>query len=84
MRMNIRPQQRPHIYKTPRECRGTTGLIPPFCNMVFCAPPRHFIFKFLTSDYIATKARRHQGFIFNKTFCVTWCLCVLVAILPGG
>jgi hypothetical protein len=28
---------------------------------------------------IATKAQRHQGFIFNKTFCVTLCLCVLVA-----
>ena len=28
---------------------------------------------------IATKARRHQGFTFNKTFCVTLCLCVLVA-----
>jgi hypothetical protein len=72
MRMNIRTQKRPHIYKTPRECRGTTGLIPPY-HMVFCAPPRHFIFKFLTSDYIATKARRHQ-----------WCPGVFVAILPGG
>jgi uncharacterized membrane protein YphA (DoxX/SURF4 family) len=28
---------------------------------------------------IATKAPRHQGFIFNKTLCVTLCLCVLVA-----
>ena len=29
---------------------------------------------------IATKAQRHQGFIFNKTFSVTLCLCVLVAM----
>jgi hypothetical protein len=29
---------------------------------------------------IATKARRHQGFIFNKTFCLTLCLSGLVAI----
>jgi hypothetical protein len=28
---------------------------------------------------IATKARRHQGFTFNKTFCVTLYLGVLVA-----
>jgi len=32
-----------------------------------------------TMKIIATKAQRHQGFIFNKTFCVTLCLCVLVA-----
>jgi hypothetical protein len=29
---------------------------------------------------IATKAQRHQGFTLKKTFCVTLCLCVLVAI----
>ena len=29
---------------------------------------------------IATKARRHKGFIYNKTFCVSLCLSVLVAI----
>ncbi len=29
---------------------------------------------------IATKARRHKGFIYNKPFSVTLCLCVLVAI----
>jgi hypothetical protein len=28
---------------------------------------------------IATRARRHQGFTFNKTIFVTLCLCVLVA-----
>jgi hypothetical protein len=28
---------------------------------------------------IATKARRHQGLTFNKTFCVILCLGVLVA-----
>jgi hypothetical protein len=33
---------------------------------------------------IATKARRHQGFIFNKTFCLTLCLRVLVAIFMAG
>jgi hypothetical protein len=33
---------------------------------------------------IATKAQRHQGFIFNKTFCVTLCLRVLVAIFIEG
>jgi len=29
---------------------------------------------------IATKAQRHQGFIIDKNFCVTLCLCVLAAI----
>ena len=33
---------------------------------------------------IATKAPRHQGFIFNKTLCVTLCLCVLVANALSG
>ncbi|MGD2087121.1 MAG: hypothetical protein PVH61_13140 [Candidatus Aminicenantes bacterium] len=33
---------------------------------------------------IATKARRLQGFIFDKTFCLTLCLCVLVAIFMVG
>ncbi len=28
---------------------------------------------------IATKARRHKEFIYNKPCCVTLCLCVLVA-----
>jgi hypothetical protein len=28
---------------------------------------------------IVTKARRHQGFTFNRTFCITLCLSVLVA-----
>ncbi len=32
----------------------------------------------------ATKTRRHKGFIYNKTFCVTLCLSDLVAILVGG
>ena len=32
-----------------------------------------------TMKIIATKARRHQGFTLKKTFCVTLCLCVLVA-----
>jgi len=31
---------------------------------------------------IATKAQRHQGF-YKKTFCVTLCLRVLVAIFIG-
>lgn len=26
-----------------------------------------------------TRARRHKGFNYNKTFCVTLCLCALVA-----
>ena len=30
---------------------------------------------------IATKAQRHEGFIYNKPFCVTLWLCGLVAIL---
>jgi len=29
---------------------------------------------------IATKTRRHQGFIINETLCVTLCLGVLVAM----
>jgi hypothetical protein len=33
-----------------------------------------------TIKIIATKAQRHKGFIFNKTFCVTLCLRVLVAV----
>jgi hypothetical protein len=33
---------------------------------------------------IATKARRHQGFTFNKTFCVTLCLSVFVANFMVG
>ena len=34
---------------------------------------------------IATKARRHKGFIYNKTFCVTLGLGVFVVnFMPGG
>jgi len=33
-----------------------------------------------TNEILATKARRHKGFIYNKTFSVTLCLSVLVAI----
>ncbi len=33
---------------------------------------------------IATKARRHKGFIYNKPFSVTLCPGVLVAIFTGG
>jgi len=32
-----------------------------------------------TNENSATKARRHKGFIYNKTFCVTLCPGVLVA-----
>jgi hypothetical protein len=32
----------------------------------------------------ATKARRHKEFIYNKTFCVTLCPGVLVAIFIGN
>ena len=34
-----------------------------------------------TNENSATKARRHKEFIYNKTFFVTLCLGVLVAIL---
>jgi hypothetical protein len=37
-----------------------------------------------TNENLATKARRHKAFIYNKTFCVTSCLCVFVAIFKGG
>ena len=33
---------------------------------------------------IATKARRHQGFFFFYTLCVTLCLCVLAANFVAG
>jgi hypothetical protein len=33
-----------------------------------------------TSENSATKAQRHEGFIYNKTFCVPLCLSVFVAI----
>ncbi len=33
---------------------------------------------------IATKARRHKGFLYNKPFSVTLCLCVLVATFMGA
>ena len=37
-----------------------------------------------TNENLATKARRHKGFIYNKTFCVTLCLGVLVANFTAG
>ncbi len=33
-----------------------------------------------TNENSATKARRHKGFIYKKSFCVTLCPGVLVAI----
>jgi hypothetical protein len=37
-----------------------------------------------TMKIIATKAQRHQGFIYNKTFCVKLCALVSLWLLPGG
>jgi hypothetical protein len=37
-----------------------------------------------TNENLATKARRHKGFIYNKTFCVTLCLGVFVANFMAG
>jgi hypothetical protein len=37
-----------------------------------------------TNENSATKARRHKGIIYNKTFFVTLCLSVLVAIFIVG
>ncbi len=37
-----------------------------------------------TMKIIATKAPRHKEFIYNKPFCVTLCLGVLVAIFIAG
>jgi hypothetical protein len=37
-----------------------------------------------TNENLATKARRHKGLIYNKTFCVTLCLGVFVANFMAG
>jgi len=37
-----------------------------------------------TMKMIATKARRHKGFIYKKPSSVTLCLCALVAIFIGN
>jgi hypothetical protein len=37
-----------------------------------------------THENLATKARRHKGFIYNKTFCVTLCPGVFVANFMVG
>jgi len=51
---------------------------------IFIAAPHDASLARKRIKIIATKAQRHQGFFFNKTFCVTLCLGVLVANFMVG
>jgi hypothetical protein len=60
---------------------------PVLCYIIILYPGQSFMMtspRPKTNKNLATKARRHKGFIYNKTFCVTLCLGVFVAIFIVG